>query len=272
VKLLSLVAAPVLLLLLSSDVFPQTAEQSDGKIAAQSADVAFRSGNALMEEKKYCEALSRYTEGLRSAPNDTSLLYNGGLAAFQCKQYAEALNLWSRIKTLEPEDWQTRAKLIQTYQTLGKLPERDAERVELFELRKRDPNSELAKQVEYCRDQFEAGGEKVMAFERFELKGDRALRYVFSIVDESTNDVKYRLSLGSYESTNAYWHEATKPKPKDTDRLFHLDGYYEWGHATYGMYFPEPSYDQVRATVIEVLEKKKKPQSTTTINSRPSPD
>jgi len=45
---------------------------------------------------------------------------------------------------------------------------------------------------------------------------------------------------------------------------FHAFRHNNWGHATYGMYFPEPSYDQVRATVIEVLEKKKNPASTST--------
>jgi len=266
-----MVAALVLLISLPTRVSPQAPGRSEIKGVAHNADEAFRSGNALMGEKKYCEALTRYTEGLQSAPTDTSLLYNGGLAAFQCKRYTEALSLWGRLKALDPEDWQARAKLIQTYQSLGRLSERDAERGALFELRKHDAKGELAKEVKYCRDQFEATGEKVMVFEYFELEGDRALRYVFSIVDESKNDEKYRLSLGSYEITNAVWHETTKPKPKATDRLFHLDGYYEWGHATYGMYFPEPSYDQVRATVIAVLEKKKKSESSSTVG-RPAPE
>ena len=265
------VAVLVLLVSLPSRVSSQASDQSESKGVAQNADQAFRSGHALMGEKKYCEALTRYTEGLQSVPTDTSLLYNGGLAAFQCKQYNEALSLWGRLKAVDPEDWQVRAKLIQTYQSLGKLSERDAERGALFELRKHDANGGLAKEAKYCREQFAAGGERVMVFEYFELKGDRALRYVFSIVDESSNDEKYRLSLGSYEVTNAVWHETSKPRPKATDRLFHLDGYYEWGHATYGMYFPEPSYDQVRATVIAVLEKKKKPESSSSIG-RPAPD
>ena len=263
---------PLVLLPLSAWLFlsPSSgfAHQAPGltgtKDPEQDAEEAFRRGNALMEEKKYCEALAHYRGGLASSPGDTSLLYNGGLAAYQCKQYSVAVDLWNNVKALEPDDWQTRAKLIQAYQALGKVQERDAERLALVELRKRDPHGELARLVEYCRDQFEAGGEKVMVFEQFELKGDRALRYVFSVLDESGKKEKYRLSLGSYETTNAVWRESTKPRPKDGDRLFHLDGYYNWGHATYGMYSPEPSYDQVRATVIEVLEKKRNPVSTST--------
>lgn len=100
-----------------------------------------------MGEKKYCEALTRYTEGLQSLPTDTSLLYNGGLATFQCKRYNEALSLWGRLKAVDPEDWQVRAKLIRTYQSLGKLSERDAERGALFELRKHDATGGLPKKL-----------------------------------------------------------------------------------------------------------------------------
>ena len=264
-RLLFSVATWALIFLMASPGFSQqTSGVSETKDTTSRVEEAFHAGNALMGEKRYCEALTLYQQGLGLSPEETSLLYNAGLAAFQCKQFSIAVNLWSRLKGLDPTDWQTRAKLIQTYQALGKLTERDAERTALFELRKQDPSGELAKQFEYCRDQFEAGGEKVMAFENFELKGDRAVRYTFSILDESLGKEKYRLSLGSYDATNTMWHQTTKPRPKDTDRLFHLDGYYDWGHATYGMYFPEPSYDQVRAVVIEVLEKKKTPLSTST--------
>ena len=99
-------------------------------------------------------------------------------------------------------------------------------------------------------------GQKVMAFELYELKGDRALRYVFSILNKEENGQEFRISLGSYETTNTIWRELKNPPPKKDERMFHLDGYFKGGgHATYGMYFPEPTYDEMRAKVIEILEK-----------------
>jgi tetratricopeptide (TPR) repeat protein len=187
-RLSFLVAVPALMLCLHSRSFSQNTN------LPSDADEAFRTGNALMDEKKYCEALLTYKKGLASAPDDTSLLYNGGLAAFQCKQYPAAVELWKHLEGLD-----------------AKVAERDQERAELFDLRKNDSSGDIAKRIEYCRDQFEAGGEKIMAFEHFELKGDRAVRYVFSIIDESKHAEKYRLSLGSYDTTNAIWHETTKP-------------------------------------------------------------
>jgi tetratricopeptide (TPR) repeat protein len=230
------------------------------------AEKAFDAANALMDKRVYLEALAKYKEALAILPNDPSLLFNGGLAAYQGKEYALAADLWRRLKTADPLDWHVRAKLIQAYQALGKLPERDAERAELFQLRSVGKNDELSKQFEYCRDQFEVKGLKVMAFEHFELKGDRALRYVFSVLNEVGNGEEFRISLGSYELTNSLWRRTAKPKPKEGERLFHLDGYYKWGHATYGMFAPEPSYDETRSRVIRILEGKDKAVSSSTIN------
>jgi tetratricopeptide (TPR) repeat protein len=244
--------------------------QSDPREKQAALDRAFDGGNGLMEEGKYCEALARYQDGLAILPNDPSLLYNAGMAAYKCKDYAESVKRWGRLKALDPVDWQVRAKLVQAYQTLGQFQNRDAERAALFEMRKQGVNEDLSKQLEYCRDQFEAGGERVMAFERFELRGERALKYVFSVVGEKGFAEKYRISLGSYDRTNNMWHQATKPRPADDERLFHLDGYYSWGHATYGMYSPEPSYDEVRKIVVEILEKKRSPISATTVPPSPA--
>jgi tetratricopeptide (TPR) repeat protein len=239
-------------------------ELTDEEIAK--IEKIFDAANTLMEQHKYAEALLRYKEALAFAPDSTGLLFNGGLAAYQSKDFSTAVDLWQRLKKIDPADWLLRAKLIQAYQALGRVPERDTERTELFALWKSGNNPELSKEVEYCREQFEVGKLKVMAFEHFELKGDRALRYVFSVLNEKGDDEDFRVSLGSYELTNSIWRETSNPKPKPGERLFHLDGYFKWGHATYGMYPQEPSYEQVRNSVVRILEEKEKPLSTSTIN------
>lgn len=234
------------------------------------AAAAFDAGNAFMEQRKPAEALTSYKQALAVLPNESALLFNGGLAAYGSKDYAYAAELWKRSKSVDSSDWHVRAKLIQAYQALGKLAERDAERAELFELWKAGQTAELKQQFQFCRDQFEIKSQKVMAFEHFELKGARALRYVFSILNAAENGEQFRISLGSYDMTNAIWRETRDPKPKEGERLFHLDGYFKGGHATYGMYFPEPSYDDIRRKVIEILEGKGSPISSSTAGS-PTP-
>ena len=223
------------------------------------AEKAFNDGNDLMEQRKYKEALARYQEGLAKTPDSTGLLFNGGLAAFMSKDFATAEKLWKSLTELDPEDWQPRAKLVQAYQALGDLKARDEQRRMLMDLRKSGKSEDLNKLDFYCREQFEAAGKKVMVFEHFELKGERALRYVFSILDESGEGQAFRISLGSYETTNRISVELGSVKKGE--RMFHLDGYYKWGHATYGFFTPEPSYDDVRKRVIGILEKETQPQS-----------
>jgi tetratricopeptide (TPR) repeat protein len=245
--------------------------------AAAAAEKAFKEGNALMAERKYAEALARYREGLRHLPDDTPLLYNASTAALLVGDFEGAAPYLKRLVTKDVDDWQSRAKLIQVYQALGDLKARDAERAALFDLRKRgggenkqEPQMSLARQDAYCRERLEVAGKKVLAFEHFELKGPRALRYAFVVLDEAGQKEAHRISLGSYDFTNSFWAERNKEKAAKGERLFHLDGYFPGGHATYGMYHPEPTYDEVRATVLKILEGKQAPVSSSTVG-RPAP-
>jgi tetratricopeptide (TPR) repeat protein len=251
---------PLRVIFLSLLIVPLVAE------TPQTAESALDTGNRLMEGGKYCEALKAYKGGLGVNPTGAELLYNGGLAALQCRDFVAALDCLGRLKKLDPDDWQVRAKLVQTYQALGKIAERDTERTELFAMRKRGSNQELSGQTQYCRDRFDAAGEHIMSFEHFELTGERAVRYTFDIIGTTGKEAKYRISLGSYDSTNAVWHQSTKPAPPPEARLFHLDGYWDNSHVTYAMFPSEPSYDEVRALVVKILNKELKPVSGTTVS------
>jgi tetratricopeptide (TPR) repeat protein len=263
-KRLSAISLAILLLLITVPVLAQTpsAFLTDEEIAA--VEKHFDDGNAHMDAKRYSEALASYREALKIVPDLPALLYNGGFAAMLTGDNTLAAELWVRVKQLEPKNWQVRAKLIQAYQRLGKVDERDKEREELYAIRKSGAVADLNEQIEYCRDRFSAGGRDVMAFELFEFKGPRGMRYVFNILDEAGEKEDYRISLGSYDMTNAFWRETTKPKPKKGMRLFHLDGYFRNGaHATYGMFPGEPTYEETKKMVIDILEERAKPVSAT---------
>lgn len=244
---------------------PQSQEQVPPAARGESsAEQSFYAGNGLMEQGKYEQALARYREGLSSAPTEPALLYNGGLAAYLSNDFNSAALMWRRLSDSEPENAEARIKLVQAYQALGNLTARDTERAIVFELRSSGKAPDLAKEESYCRDQFVVNGRRVYAFEHFELRGERAIRYTFVVLDETGNREELRVSLGSYESTNAVWRETADPKPKPGERLFHLDGYFKGGHSTYGIYRQEPAYDEVRSSVIGILEKAITPVSSTT--------
>ena len=227
----------------------------------------FKEGNKLSIQNKPTEALAKYEKTIEIVSDSKGLLYNAGLVSFQLNSFDKAAKYWSKLKSIDPNDWQVRAKLVQTYQSLRNLDKRYFERKELFDLRKTNKILELNKTDFYCREQSIMGTEKVMVFEYFELKGGRALRYVFYILDENDKP-KYRISLGSYELTNSIWRETKKPKLKKEERLFHLDGYFDGGHATYGMCAKEPTYDETRKIVEGIVVKKNTPISLTVKKSK----
>ena len=243
---------------------PAAASQDKSSSSAEASDKAFKEGNDLLEQHKPAEALRRYEEALAVTPDDTSVLFNAGMAAYFSNNLPRAAELWKHLVELDPDDWRARSKLIQVYQALGKTAERDAQRAALFELWKAGKDEDMLKQGEYCRDQFEVNGAKVMVFEKFEFKGDRPIRYVFVVLGPDGKTEDHNFSLGSYELTNQMWHETTKPKPKREERLFHLDGYFKNGHATYRMMVGEPSYDETRDMVVKIMRGELKPVSSTT--------
>ena len=243
-------------LLLTHTVFLAAAERAPTQ-AEKDADAAFKAGNAFQTQGKFAEALAKYKEGLALAATDGGLLWNAGIAAQEVGELDTAVECWLKLRIVEPDNWRALAKLVQTLQAKGLTAERDAARKKLFELRAVGKNADLAQQEKYCREQFSVDKQKVMVFEYFELRGEFAVKYAFFALDaEKDNAVKFKISLGSYETTNAIMKESGAIK--NGDRAFHLDGYFDEGHLhkTYAVYTSEPSYDEVRKLAVEAISGK----------------
>ena len=69
----------------------------------------------------------------------------------------------------------------------------------------------------------------------------------------------FYISLGSYDDTTEIARELKKIPT--SNRLYHLDEYSASGHKTYAFFNFKPGYDQVRTNVVNILEGKMKPIS-----------
>ena len=187
-----------------------------------------------------------------SGSDESSRLWNAGLAAFNKKKYERATRFWSRDKKLDPENWLIRAKLIQAYQALGTWGFREAERAELIKLRQTGTVETLTQAKRYCRDQFVVKGKQVLAFEYFDLEGPQPIRYVFSVRKKGQDAEESLITLGSYDEVNDF--AVQLGTIKSGERIFHLDS----GSKTYAFYIPEPLYDEVRKKVMLIVEGKAK--------------
>lgn len=214
---------------------------------------------ALLNAHKPAEALPILVDLSKTNPT-ASVFWNLGLSAADVGDNGEALYAWRSYRELDPKNWQARAKLVQTYHALGDMAARDKERAELVALWQAGTDPQLSSQAMFCREQFKQDGHKVMALEYFNPSGPRLVVYSFIILNESGQQ-DYKISLGSYDSTNQVALELGE-RPKDT-RIYHLDLYRGNLHETHGMYLGQPGYDQIRQVVVDVLKGTNKAMSST---------
>lgn len=164
---------------------------------------------------------------------------------------------------LQPENEGVLAKLVMLSEKLKRLADRDMFRAALVELHRRGKTTSPA----FIRDEFEVPGQyRVVACENYELTAPNAVRYYFDVADWH-KPTSFRISLGSYDFTTTIAREGGVIGPKE--RIFHLDLYRGPEHETYGLFRTEPTYEQTRAMVIEVLTGKRKPQSASVRPSKP---
>ena len=139
-----------------------------------------RVGNLLHSLKKVDKSVKHWERALEL---DGSLLlarYNVGLAHYKAGRFGKALVHWEEGTRQAPDDFDMHKKVIQALHALGRHGETAAVRTKLLALRAKMEKPPK----EFCFDQFMAGPLKVMAFERFDVTGDLAYRYVFRVVKD----------------------------------------------------------------------------------------
>jgi len=230
-------------------------------------EAGFNKGVQLMGEKRYQEAMEQFESALGHNPDNPSVLWNLGVVAAEVGRHDKALEYWTRYRLVSPDDWQGIASLVQTRQALGDLASRDRARDEIFRLRASGKNSDLNQAEFYIREQTVIGGRKVIVLEFFEpLKKDWAVFYAFLAVDNAGKP-EYRISLGSYETTNQIDRELGNLK--EGERLYHLDGYFGKKHVTYRFYQAgkPPAYDAIRVHAVSIIADIEKKGSSPSISA-----
>jgi tetratricopeptide (TPR) repeat protein len=220
----------------------------------------FREALEHAEGGRLEQAVAAMERARARAPDHPSVLWNLGLWYAELNRHEKALEIWKRYRDLEPDDWHARAKLIQTYQALGRTELRDRERAALLEWYAAAEEDDRPEQDLFCREQFVVGNRRIMAFEYFEPAGERRVFFRFSVLDVNGEE-DFWYSLGSYDVTTQIARETGEIG--EEDRLYHLDQYGESYHATMSFMREMPTYGDVRKQVVASLESKSTPAGST---------
>ncbi len=251
------------------DAYKQAADADPQHFAA----IGF-AGLVLYKTGKKDDALKYFKRAKQLRPDFELATYFSGLIYQEQKKYDQALAQFGALLAFDPANHLALAHQIQVYEAQADLEKREAARRSIYQLWKSGKSGRLSKTGFYQRDRFATDKHYVEAFEHFELKGKMALKYVYMVFEPKTRKHLFRISLGSYESTNAMLRARTEKGKKEV-RLYHLDGYFTWGHATYGFFEGEPSYDKIKQKVIAILKGADSALSTSSfgpsINPKPDP-
>ncbi len=218
--------------------------------APEDVQAVFSRAAELVNSEQYTEALPLLKDLASQLPQSPGVFWNLGLAAAQSRDERLALHAYSRYHELAPEERRGFYKLIQTYQALGRLKERDQLREQLIAYRNALPSNERDQLAFYVRDQFDVAGQHFMVLEYFEPQSPMRLYYKFTSVDGNHKAIyNFTLTSGDTETTAV----RRLGQIGADDRLYGLDKNEHGKSTLYGLMKSLPSYDEVRSRVIDAV-------------------
>ena len=136
-----------------------------GQLAWAQAEPFVERGNQKMEARDFAGALIEYRAGLGLEPQNSSLLFNAGLAAYECQQFDLARTYWKQFHQLKPDDSRGFSKLIQAEQALGNEAAVKTLSAQLRQWASTTKDPRFAKDPFFVRHQFDSSGRHFMVFE-----------------------------------------------------------------------------------------------------------
>jgi hypothetical protein len=198
------------------------------------------------------DAVDAMEEFLALDPDHPDALWNIGVWYAETGRHREALDTWKSYRRISPWDWRARAKLIQAYQALGEIDLRDRERTAIVEWYAAADQEDRPEWGMFCREQFQVGERRVLAFEYFAPAGNRLVFLRFSVLNDEGREESW-YSLGSYDVTTEI--ARSTHEIGENDRIYHLDHYAEGFHAPLAFFDRMPPYEAVRYAVVDAIER-----------------
>lgn len=256
-----------------------TAASSQAPLQATAVD-PLDTGKQAFHRGDYVAAQKFFTAYLRDNPSNLDALLLAGSAFFELKQYEDAAQSFLAAIKLQPSFWAVHKNLVIVYAAQGKWTEFDRERAVLKAARESGASGLSTKDADAI-DVLYVGPEQYRVLNYAELAGRFKMRYNFVhfgsdrkpdnwIVCES-DDVDLTSFAKAHPQEAASGQRSfsldTNSAPKPT-----ADGKgFTRTHATIKFYPDgEPTYETVRSDVLNLLEHKLSPMSSTTTGTPPA--
>ena len=149
-------------------------------------------GELYTELEQPEKAAKAFRDALPHVQQDTAMylrcLYNLGVNEHLTKHFDLAEQAFTEVVRLNPMDYRGLSKLIQAQYAQKKYKSADLLKKQIYDGWKAGKLPESMKE-DFCFDQFEWKGKRVLVYERFAESGDLYYKHVFYLLDEKGNDV-----------------------------------------------------------------------------------
>jgi tetratricopeptide (TPR) repeat protein len=183
------------------------------------------------------------------------LLYNIGLLEFKAGNFDKSEAAFQELITLNPEDYHCYAKLIQICYQRKEYDKAKPYRDKLYEANKKGELKGNMKDM-FCFDQFKWNDKLIQVFERYQEgpKDKIYNKHIFYVVNKN-DSIELRIQT-----------EFSPPSLAMGGSKYLLCGSNGLAHINYGIGFNDDfKYEDLKNTVIKILEKKYIPVATTTV-------
>lgn len=240
----------------------------------------FRMGRQAFRQHNYQDAQTYFTAYLKDNPDDADALFFAGLTAIGLKQYDDAARYLQAAIKNRPPLWAARKNLVIVYAAQGKWADFDRER-KLIQDARASGAAGLSPTDSDIIDVIHIGSERYIVRAYDPLEGRRKTRYNFIHFGP---DVKldFWISCDSLDVDQIYFARKHPEEAAAGKRSFSLDSFTAMKPRADGKgytqtqgfikFYPdgEPTYETVRADVIEVLEHRLEPKVSATPSPTPS--
>lgn len=207
-------------------------------------------GQMYAEDNKNEEAVDAWRKAVEADPSYVNAWANIGQAYQLQGKLKESLECWRKVVALDDLDWHAWSKIVQCSDS---QEESEMARKKLFSLH----DEGKIKTPRFCREQFQVGTQKVMAFEYFVPEGWEHVRYEFFVMGKTESErPKYRYVLGEIDGDTELARNQKTIGPDE--HMFCVDGFHPAGRQTLVAMIKgkeTPAYDAVRKIVCDHIAK-----------------
>jgi tetratricopeptide (TPR) repeat protein len=210
------------------------------------------------KEHQDAAALSLFSQALAQDPNNAAVNLLAAGSAIESLQMDLALKYAQKAQQLDPADWKVHLTLLVADAGTGKLKERDQERELVRQFHSDGKHPDATQSNGFMIDYFALKDYRVRAVEYFAPMGTPHFSYRFLVYNQDRKQL-WTVALESDDLDQASWATAHKALAANGEREYSLDGYGANVHTTYRDYSGKPSYDEVKAEVVKVMNEQPLP-------------